>query len=244
MIHCGLASSDAWRGLARYLSGALAMTAFDMPGHGRSADWDARGEYQDNTTQIAAAFLDGPTDVIGHSFGATVALRLAIEHPQLVRSLTLTEPVLFAVALADDAGDISDDLQQAVGFGGALGRDEYVEAARQFTATWGDGTAFSDLPKTHQQNLASQMPLIAATEEALFDDAGNLLRPDRLARVNMPVLIIEGSESPKVMCTICQGLGHRLLTSERAIIAGTGHMVPLTHASAVSAEIIQMLKKT
>ncbi len=75
MIHCSLASCEAWGGLARVLSGALTMTAFDMPGHGRSDEWDARGEIQGVTAEIAAGFLDGPADVIGHSFGATVALR-------------------------------------------------------------------------------------------------------------------------------------------------------------------------
>lgn len=50
--------------------------------------------------RIARAALGAPVDVIGHSFGATVALRLALERPELVRSLVLVEPVLFAAAKA------------------------------------------------------------------------------------------------------------------------------------------------
>src|SRR6056297_1968124 len=76
MIHCSLAQSASWSAMARHMSAELSMTAFDMPGHGGSADWDGRGEIQDVTVRIAAAFCtDGPRDVIGHSFGATVALR-------------------------------------------------------------------------------------------------------------------------------------------------------------------------
>ena len=40
MIHCSLASSSSWGGLARHLSGALTMTAFDMPGHDHVAGPD------------------------------------------------------------------------------------------------------------------------------------------------------------------------------------------------------------
>ena len=77
------------------------MRAFDLPGHGRSPDWDGVVEYQHLSTQIAASFVIEPVDLIGHSFGATVALRLAVEQPQKLRSLTLIEPVFFAVAARD-----------------------------------------------------------------------------------------------------------------------------------------------
>jgi pimeloyl-ACP methyl ester carboxylesterase len=80
------------------------MIAFDLPGHGRSADWDGASDYHHLSTQIAASFLTEPVDLIGHSFGATVALRLAVEQPQKLRSLILIEPVFFAVAAQDSPG--------------------------------------------------------------------------------------------------------------------------------------------
>ena len=92
LLHCSLAHSGAWVGLAEEMSPDLRMTAFDLPGHGRSADWDGVADYQYLSTQIAASFITEPVDLIGHSFGATVALRLAAEQPQKLRSLTLIEP--------------------------------------------------------------------------------------------------------------------------------------------------------
>jgi pimeloyl-ACP methyl ester carboxylesterase len=74
------------------------MTAFDLPGHGQSADWDGHGDYGRRTAEVAATFYTEPLHLIGHSFGAVTALRLALAAPEGVRSLTLIEPVLFAAA--------------------------------------------------------------------------------------------------------------------------------------------------
>ncbi|MEO3413604.1 alpha/beta hydrolase [Roseovarius sp. CAU 1744] len=243
MIHCSLASCAAWGGLARHLSGALTMTAFDMPGHGRSADWDARGEIQGVTTRIAGDFLDAPTDVIGHSFGATVALRLAAEQPEMVRTLTLIEPVFFAVAFADQPELAREHTGLMAGYEAAMTAGEHLEAAREFTGIWGEGAPFSTLTKAKQQELATRMPVVAAGNAALHQDPGGLLQPDRLARVAMPVLIVNGTESPPIVGAICEGLERRLPDARRAIVAGAGHMAPLTHAGPVGAEILQFLRR-
>lgn len=243
MIHCSLAQSGSWGGMARYLSGALEMTAFDLPGHGRSADWDNRGEIQEVTTRIAAAFCgDGPHDVIGHSFGATVALRLALERQGLVRSLVLVEPVFFAAAFADHPEMRARLAARMAGVSQAMAAGDHTAAARAFTANWGDGTPWGDLPPAQQRALAARMPLVRAGEPALYDDAGGMLAPGRLEALDRPVLLIEGSESPAIIPAINEALAARLPRAERAVIAGAGHMAPITHAAQVAAEVLRFLR--
>ena len=101
-LHCSLAQGGVWAGLAARLPGA-AMLAPDLPGHGRSPNWDGVGDFHSLATRAVLAVIDAPCDLIGHSFGATVALRIALERPDLVRTLTLIEPVLFAAARAAGA---------------------------------------------------------------------------------------------------------------------------------------------
>ncbi len=241
MIHCALADSANWGPLARDLSGALTMTAFDMPGHGRSARWDRRGEVQGVTAGIAADFLGGPTDIIGHSFGATVALRLAVERPELVRSLVLIEPVFFAVArhVTPDtfAAQAAHDAAQSA----ALRAGEAHRAARAFTETWGDGTPWDDLPESRREQLAEQMHLVEAGADAIYGDAGGMLAPGVLEGTRAPVLIVEGSASPAIIEAVCEGLAARLPRAERAVIMGAAHMAPVTHAPQVAAEILRFL---
>jgi len=241
-IHCSLAHSGSWGGMARHLSGALTIRAFDMPGHGRSAPWDGRGEIQEETARIAADLCDGPTDLIGHSFGATVALRLAVMRPDLVRSLVLIEPVFFAAGFGADPGARSAFDAAMGGFAQAMAAGDRMAAARAFTGVWGAGADWDDVPEPQRHAMAAQMPLIEAAQPVLYDDAAGLLADGVLQAVTVPALLIEGSQSPAIIAAINAGLAARLPQADRAVIMGAGHMAPITHPAQVSAEILQFLR--
>ena len=242
MIHCSLAHCGSWGRLAGGLSGALTMTAFDLPGHGRSADWDGQQEIQGLSTRIAAAFLDGPADVIGHSFGATVALRLAVERPALVRSLVLIEPVFFAVARQDWPGPGAAPGAHPAAFDAAMAAGDRRRAAREFTRVWGDGTPWDALPEAQKRMMAERVHLVEAGSDALFHDVGGMLAPGVLEALRAPALLIEGSASPPVIAAINDGLAARLPRVARTVIMGAGHMVPMTHAAQLAPEILRFLE--
>ncbi len=91
LIHCSLGHAGGWSRMVAALDDLVTAIAYDLPGHGRSADWDGTTNIQDVSTAMAVDLLEDqakgkPVDVIGHSFGGTVALRLAVERPDLVRS--------------------------------------------------------------------------------------------------------------------------------------------------------------
>jgi pimeloyl-ACP methyl ester carboxylesterase len=60
----------------------------DLPGHGASSPLPATATLR-GFADALAPLLDGPTDVLGHSLGGAVALRLAGRKPALVRRLVL-----------------------------------------------------------------------------------------------------------------------------------------------------------
>lgn len=243
MIHCSLAHSGSWGAMARHLSGALDMTAFDMPGHGRSADWDNRGEIQEETVRIAADFLTGPTDIIGHSFGATVALRLAVERPALVRSLVLLEPVFFAAGLVAQP-ELRPNFEATMApVAEAMHNNDHMAAARAFLSVWGGGADWSKVSEDARAKLAEQMDVVEAGRAALYEDVGGLLASGRLEAVRVPVLLMEGSQSPPIVGAINEGLAARLPMARRAVVAGAAHMMPVTHAAQVSAEVLRFLRE-
>lgn len=236
-IHCSLAHSGSWAALGRDLSDLLTVTAFDLPGHGQSAAWDGAGEIQAASTAIAAAFLDGPADIVGHSFGATVALRLAVEHPHLVRSLSLYEPVFFAVALADRPDLRAGHEAEMADFTAGMTAGDMHAATRGFLSVWGGRESWEALPAAKRDRMAAQMPLIEAAAPALYEDAGRMLVAGALTRVTAPVLLMEGARSPAIIGAINDGLAARLPDCRRLRIDGAGHMGPVTHPQAVAASI-------
>ncbi|MEO7381797.1 MAG: alpha/beta fold hydrolase, partial [Paracoccaceae bacterium] len=200
-LHCSLAHSGAWTGLAGLLSD-VTVTALDQPSHGRSADWDGVEDLHGLTTRISVAMAetladDGRVDLIGHSFGATVALRIALERPDLVRSLVLIEPVIFAAA---NGGSVYDDFRAGhLGFAELVLAGKRAEAAALFHGVWGTGDDFADLPEKTSRYMRDRIHLIEAQNPVLLDDTAGILRPGALETVAVPVLLIDGADSPSII---------------------------------------------
>ncbi|MDF1854459.1 alpha/beta hydrolase [Pseudooceanicola sp.] len=241
-VHCSLAHSGAFEGLGAELSDLLTLTAYDLPGHGGSADWDQSRPYQESACAQGRALLpEAPVHLIGHSFGATVALRLAVEQPERIASLTLIECVFFGVVRRDhpDHPSVTERLNGP--FVQLMARGDYTEAARSFHGTWGDGRDWNAMSDRQRDGLIRRMPLIAAVNETNNGDPLNMLAEARLERLKVPTLLIEGAKSPPNIDMIHAGLARRLPQVTRVSIPGAAHMAPITHPAPVAKAIRDFL---
>ncbi|MBK4217761.1 alpha/beta hydrolase [Paracoccus caeni] len=230
-LHCMMGSGRYWGPIAERLAGRVDLTGFDMPSHGRSDPWQ-RGpddpDFHTAVTRIAASFIERPLDLIGHSLGATIALRIAVAAPEAVRSLTLIEPVLFAAARPDPAQAAFDsDLERA------FAEDRLDDAATAFMSWWG-GQDISTLPDEARAVFFQQIPLIAETTDTLMHDKAGILRDGGLEAIDAPVLLISGQQSPPIVQDIADALAARLPDVGRATVPGAGHMSPITHPTEVA----------
>lgn len=237
-LHCSLAHAGAWSGLAEHLSG-VTITAFDEPGHGRAPDWDGKTEIHSLTTGIAVQLAEAigqgqPIDLLGHSFGGTVALRIALERPDLVRSLVLVEPVLFAAARAAGHPAFPAFYDTHLAFIAKLQEGHREEAAAMFHAAWGTGEALPDLPEKPRRYIIDRIHHIAAQNPVLMHDAAGLLSYMRLESLGVPVLLVEGGASPPIIDAVMEELARRMPLAKRVVVPGAGHMVPITHADQVA----------
>jgi pimeloyl-ACP methyl ester carboxylesterase len=240
-LHCGLAHSGAFAGLMAALNSRLAMRALDLPGHGGTG-YDPSIPVQAQAAANALALIgDGPpAHLIGHSFGATVALRLAVEAPERVASLTLIEPVQYS--LLADSGlpafaaelDEEDALQQAAAAG------DWRRAAEVFLSRWGPAGGLAAMTPKQAANAVARMPLVIASERDLVGDAARLRRAD-LAGVRCPVLLVAGADSPPVVHAIFDTIAGELPAARRLTVPGAGHMVPITHPGPVSEAVAGFL---
>lgn len=231
LLHCALSHGRAWSGVVRRLGPGFHCVMPDLPGHGHSPDWTGAGDITDHTVAALADLLDGPVDLVGHSFGAVAMLRLAMERPDLCRSLTLVEPVLFAAAA--ETPQVRGYFQSLRPFHASLAAGDREDAARRFNEIWG-ALPWQGLTASQQREQMDRIHLVAAFAPAVEEDAAGLLSPGRLEGLDRPVLLVEGAASPPPVGPIHAALEARLSRVERAVIEGARHMAPISHASQVA----------
>ena len=240
-LHCTMAFGGAWKGLSNTLP-ELTMLAPDMPSHGRSADWDEVSDFSDTVYAGTLAVMDEtPMDVIGHSFGAVTALRLAVAHPELVRSLTVIEPVFFAVAMQDAPETLAQHDVDAKPFRDAIDAGDRETAARTFNRMWSAGAPkWGDMPERNRAAMVRAIHVVPDTHAFLYDDTAGLLEPGALDACAIPTVVMRGEHAHPAISANNDGLAERMPNAVQSVIEGAGHMAPISHPEAV-AEVLRDL---
>jgi 2-succinyl-6-hydroxy-2,4-cyclohexadiene-1-carboxylate synthase len=175
--------------------------AVDLLGHGRSdAPPDpARHALERQAIDLAAIMRRGgtaPAVIVGYSFGARVALRIAVDEPDVVRGLVLESPSAGIADPAERARRYAEDLALA----DRIERDG-IEA---FVDTWWETTAVfaaeRRLPEATRARfragrLRNRPGGLAASLRGAGQGAMTPLH-DRLPAIAVPTLVIAGAIDP------------------------------------------------
>ena len=97
-IHSSASSSSQWRTLMASLSEKYHAVAVDLYGYGKSPDWPAVNDVRltDEIALIEPILSQaGRFHLVGHSYGALISLKIALDNPDHVASLTMYEPTAF-----------------------------------------------------------------------------------------------------------------------------------------------------
>jgi len=107
-IHGLGASSTNWTPLAGLLRSAATGMSVDLPGNGRSdppprADYSVRRHVR-LLVDLIREHAGGPIHLVGNSFGGFLAVLVAAQIPDLIRSLTLISPAVPDLRLRGERG--------------------------------------------------------------------------------------------------------------------------------------------
>ncbi|HZG67830.1 MAG TPA: alpha/beta hydrolase [Herpetosiphonaceae bacterium] len=92
LLHGGFGLTGMFGEVLSQLAAGRRVIAVDLQGHGRTADLDRPLRLELMAEDIAALIAHlqlGQADIMGYSMGGAVALRTAIQHPQVVRKLVV-----------------------------------------------------------------------------------------------------------------------------------------------------------
>ncbi len=219
------------------LADRFEVIVYDLRGFGKSpAPRKPFKHYED-----AAALIDelGLSDVcvIGHSIGARFALELALARPDVITGLV-------SVCMSGLTQDYPDDVLAMFAELKRLARLESVELAKR---TWARCGWFTQ---------ARANPAIAALlDDYLADYTGwywthdtpatNLDPParDRLERLAVPTLVIDGELDLDYNHRIAATLANRIWHAELLRLPGIGHMASLEAAGQVTSAIGQLANR-
>ena len=245
LLHCTLAHSGAWKGVMARLARRFRMRAMDLPGHGRSGAPEPGRSWQRQSAAMAIALLErggGPADLVGHSFGATVALRIAVERPDLVQSLVLIEPVFFSAARDAGRAEFKTHMALHDRFFALLEQGDHEGAARAFSEMWDGPGAWEALPAAQRGYMAARIDMIRRGGESLLGEGPDYIPLAKVGKIAAPVLLIEGAETDPVIGAVQDSLESVLPAARRVVVPGAGHMVPISHPGPVADAIADFLK--
>lgn len=236
-LHSNASSSGQWRGLMEMLAPRFHVIAADSYGAGKSPPRPPGTMLRDEVALLEPAFARAgdPFALVGHSYGGAVALVAAVMHPGRVSALALYEPTLFALVERETPRDVDGIRNTVVN---AVKAGDKLAAARIFIDFWMEPGAFGRMPERNREAIAAAGVDVDEWRKALFGEPTPL---EAFARLDVPVLLLVGKQSPLSSRAVARALANALPRVEVVELAGCGHMAPVTQPDAVNPLIARFL---
>jgi len=243
-IHSNASSSSQWRGLMDRLSSSHRVLAPDSFGAGRSPPWptDRVVALRDEIALLEPVFeaAGDPLSLVGHSYGASVALMAALARPERVRAIAVYEPTLFSLLEEESPRqEAANGIRfAAADAASAIETGDHAAAAERFIDYWMGSGTWRRMPEARQAPIAASMVNIAGWAEALFSEPTPL---QDFALLDMPILYMTGKQSPASSRGVARLLTGVLPNVSVMEFDELGHMGPVTHPELVNDAVAAFL---
>jgi pimeloyl-ACP methyl ester carboxylesterase len=207
--------------------------ATTLPGP-RAGERRSLDDYADQVYAVAE-HIGGPLFLVGFSWGGATALRVAAAAPELVGSLAVVEPEAYALLRTQDAGAYAQICGLRDRWRANVRAGRWGDAFEEFIDFYNGPGSFAAWPPPRREAFLAAQRARGDLWDVLFDD---LLTPDALAGLSVPVHVVEGSRTTAVDRAICKVVRAQVPKPRHTLIEGAGHMIPLTHPGPLARALI------
>lgn len=248
-VHGGMGDWRTWDSLRPFISEKYRYVAYSRRYHYPNA-WPDDGkkysvrQHVDDLAAFIRSLNVGPVHLVGNSYAGYLATILAIEHPELLRSVVIGEP---GIIVDEDSPEgkrlIAERRNGRTGMREALKAGDFERAAiLQYDWVQGEDGAFKKISEAEQQrwllNARTLGPSIADLSSARYP-----MTREKIAAIRVPVLVVRGERTNPYYITTCEDFRSCLPPGNSfAVIPSTSH-IWLASQTAASKAILDFISK-
>lgn len=194
---------------------------------------DAAYSYESHSNDLRS-FLNSighPVHLVGHSYGAGVALLTAIHDPTFIRSLTLIEPAFGSLLPAKGPGVEAELVSRdsMIATVRKLAQEGQDERAAEVLINWVQGApgGFIKLPAAVREGMLAN----AKTAGPTFAVRAPEVSCDQLRKLSVPTLVLNGERTRVFYRLIAHTVASCVPGAESATIPSSSHMTIVENPS-------------
>lgn len=242
LVHGSWDDHHTWGLIVPILSKSFQVLTYDRRGHSQSESTSSPHTIADDVADLAALIEEtglAPVHLSGQSFGGAVALRLAIQRPDLLRSLHVHAPPLLHLltdgpeeqALLRDLKEHLDSVETLLAAGDMEG------GARQFV---GGSDRWDAIPEGIQKIMITNAPTFL---DDLRDPEAFSFNLVELRAFPHPVLLTYGDDDMPFAHRVIEKLANALPHAQHICFADADHDAQLSQPEAYAQSIRDFITK-
>jgi pimeloyl-ACP methyl ester carboxylesterase len=209
-----------------------------------AADYSLSQTIKDLIELIKVLKLE-PVHLVGHSSGAFATLMATIEHPELVRSLTLGEPPVMSLLKNIPGGDtLQNNFYRSVSPGAEKFKNNEDEKGAEIfiNAVMGDTQYFAKHPQRIREIIMANTVQLKGS--MLYPTTGfPPVSCDDLRKIKTPVLLVSGDKSPLFFASIIKELDRCLPNKQKATLPNATHGLEYENPSEFNKVVLGFIDK-
>jgi len=226
-LHGSASSGGIWQPLIKSLQGDRIVLAPDLPGYGTNAEMsELDASMRFGWLGEAICSLGGEFDLVGHSFGGAVAMVLANQYPNRVRSVILYEPIVPPNCHIKEAPEVQELWSLWI----SMLRLEIEGAMALFCDFWSGEGCWDRINDQAKSRLINDYASVMLDFRQVFTGQMDIAEQTYAG----PITLFCGGGSHPIAIAMSKRLARQYRQASLELIQDLGHLGPVTHPEIVA----------